>query len=360
LRPWANPAELLGRAVVRARTKHPLLFFIGRRLVALVLLGIGVTAIAFILTHLVPGDPAEANLGQRAGSDPVAVQIFRERYGMDKSVPQQYVIYLGKLLQGDMGESEQSRRPVRTDLAEYIPATAELALTSIVLSGVLGVALGVLAALQQNKLTDQVLRVVSLGGMSMPSFWLALVSLYVFFYQLSWVPGSGRLDPVVPRPPAVSGLFTIDALLSGRMDTLGNALQHLILPACVLAAFNMGLFTRFTRSAVLEVLGNDYVRTARAKGLPERAVILGHVLRAASPPVVTVIGLAFGNVMTGTVLVENIFSWPGIGQYSFRSATTLDLPSIVGVMLFVALVYTLANMVVDVLYGVIDPRVRVS
>ncbi len=290
---------------------------------ALVLLGVGVTAIAFVLTHLVPGDPAEANLGQRAGSDPVAVQIFRERYGLDKPVPQQYVIYLGKLLQGDMGESEQSRRPVRTDLAEYIPATAELALTSIVLSGVLGVALGVLAALQRNKLTDQVLRVVSLGGMSMPSFWLALVSLYVFFYQLSWVPGSGRLDPVVPRPPAVTGMFTIDALLSGRMDTLGNALQHLILPACVLAAFNMGLFTRFTRSAVLEVLGNDYV-------------------------------------MTGTVLVENIFSWPGIGQYSFRSATTLDLPSIVGVMLFVALVYILANMVVDVLYGVIDPRVRLT
>jgi peptide/nickel transport system permease protein len=234
-----------------------------------VLLGVGVTAIAFVLTHLVPGDPAEANLGQRAGSDPVAVQIFRERYGLDKPLPQQYVIYLGKLVQGDMGESEQSRRPVRADLAEYIPATAELALTSIVLSGVLGVGLGVLAALQQNKLTDQVLRVVSLGGMSMPSFWLALVSLYVFFYQLSWVPGSGRLDPVVSRPPAVTGMFTIDALLSGRMDTLANALQHLILPACVLAAFNMGLFTRFTRSAVLEVLGNDYVRTARAKGLPD-------------------------------------------------------------------------------------------
>src|ERR1700738_4820639 len=346
--------------VSRARTTHPLLFFVGRRLVALVLLGLGVTAIAFVLTHLVPGDPAEANLGQRAGSDPVWVQVFRERYGLDKPVPQQYVIYLGKLLQGDMGESEQSRRPVRADLAEYIPATAELALTSIVLSGVLGVSLGVLAALQRNKLTDQVLRVVSLGGMSMPSFWLALVSLYVFFYQLSLVPGSGRLDPDVQRPVSTTGLYTIDALLSGRMDTLGNALQHLILPACVLAAFNMGLFTRFTRSAVLEVLGNDYVRTARAKGLPERVVILRPVLRAASPPVVTVIGLAFGNVMTGTVLVENIFSWPGIGQYSFRSATTLDLPAIVGVMLFVALVYILANMVVDVLYGVIDPRVRLT
>jgi peptide/nickel transport system permease protein len=174
------------------------------------------------------------------------------------------------------------------------------------------------------------------------------------------VPGSGRLDPGLPRPPSITGLYTLDALLSGHTDILSNAVMHLILPSCVLAAFNMGLFTRFTRSAVLEVLENDYVRTARAKGLPERAVVFGHVLRAASPPVITVIGLAFGNVMTGTVLVENIFSWPGIGRYSFRSATTLDLPSIVGVMLFVALVYILANMVVDILYGVIDPRVRLS
>jgi peptide/nickel transport system permease protein len=349
-----------GRQLARLRAAHPLVFFVGRRLVALVLLALGVTLVAFVLTHLVPGDPAEANLGQRAGSDPVAVQVFRERYGLDKPLPVQYVVYLGNLLRGDMGESEQSRRPVRDDLGEYIPATAELALTSIVLSGVLGVGLGVLAALKRNSITDQVLRVVSLGGMSMPSFWLALVALYVFFYQLSWVPGSGRLDPGVPRPPSITGLYTMDALLSGRMDILNNAVMHLILPSCVLAAFNMGLFTRFTRSAVLEVLENDYVRTARAKGLSEASVVFGHVLRAASPPVITVVGLAFGNVMTGTVLVENIFSWPGIGRYSFRSATTLDLPSIVGVMLFVALVYILANMLVDVLYGVIDPRVRLS
>jgi peptide/nickel transport system permease protein len=350
----------VAQVVAGLRIRYPLGFFVGRRLVALVLLGLGVSMVAFILTHLVPGDPAEANLGQRAGSDPVAVQIFRERYGLDKPLPIQYVVYLGKLLQGDMGESEQSRRPVRDDLGEYIPATAELALTAMVLSVVLGVGLGVLAALKRNTLTDQVLRVVSLGGMSMPSFWLALVALYVFFYQLSLVPGSGRLDPGLPRPPSITGLYTLDALLSGHTDILSNALMHLILPSCVLAAFNMGLFTRFTRSAVLEVLENDYVRTARAKGLPERAVVFGHVLRAASPPVITVIGLAFGNVMTGTVLVENIFSWPGIGRYSFRSATTLDLPSIVGVMLFVALVYILANMVVDILYGVIDPRVRLS
>jgi peptide/nickel transport system permease protein len=350
-------ASRLTLGYIRARARHPLQFFILKRLVALVFLGLGVTLIAFVLTHLVPGDPAEANLGQRAGSDPVAVQVFREHYGLDKPLPQQYVVYLSNLVHGDMGESEQSRRPVRTDLGEYIPATAELALTAIVLSAVLGVALGVIAALHRNQLPDQILRVVSLGGVSVPSFWLALVALYVFFYQLSWTPGSGRLDPGI-IPPHITGLITVDSLLSVRFDIFGNAVQHLILPACVLALTNMSLFTRFTRSAVLEVLENDYVRTARAKGLSERSVIIGHVMRAASPPVITVIGLAFGNVMTGTVLVENIFAWPGIGQYSFRSATTLDLPAIVGVMLFVALVYILANLVVDVLYGVIDPRVR--
>src|SRR5690242_2265270 len=186
---------------IRARARHPLQFFIAKRLVALVFLGLGVTLIAFVLTHLVPGDPAEANLGQRAGSDPVAVQVFRERYGLDKPLPVQYVVYLNNLVHGDMGESEQSRRPVRADLGEYIPATAELAVTSIVLSAVLGVALGVIAALKRNQLTDQVLRVVSLTGMSTPAFWLALVALYVFFYQLSWVPGSGRLDPAIASPP---------------------------------------------------------------------------------------------------------------------------------------------------------------
>lgn len=321
---------------------------------------LGVSVMAFVLTTLVPGDPALANLGDRASSDPQAVRLYREHFGLDKPVPVQYVVYLNNLLHGDLGESEQSRRAVRIDLAEYIPATAELAVSSMVLSILLGVTLGVVAALRRNRLTDQIIRVVSLGGMSTPQFWLALVALYVFFFKLNWVPGSGRLDAIVLPPPHLTGLYTIDALAAGQFDVFFNSLQHLILPACVLAAFNMGLFTRFTRSAVLEVLENDYVRTARAKGLPELTVVFRHVLRAASPPIVTVVGLAFGNVMTGTVLVENIFAWPGIGQYSYRSATGLDLTAIVGVMLFVAIVYILVNMVVDILYAVIDPRVGLA
>jgi peptide/nickel transport system permease protein len=315
---------------------------------------------AFVLTELVPGDPAVANLGDRASADPVAVRIYRQHYGLDKPVLVQYFVYLGNLLHGDLGESEQSQRAVRLDLAEYIPATAELAVTSMVLSCLLGIPLGVIAALRRNRLSDQILRVVSLGGMSTPQFWLALVALYIFFYKLGWAPGSGRLDAIVLPPPHLTGLYTLDSLAAGQLDVFANSLQHLILPACVLAAFNMGLFTRFTRSAVLEVLENDYIRTARAKGLPELTVIFRHVLRAASPPILTVVGLAFGNVMTGTVLVENIFSWPGIGQYSYRSATALDLPAIVGVMLFVAIVYILVNMVVDILYGIIDPRIQLA
>jgi peptide/nickel transport system permease protein len=334
--------------------------FLARRLAALLLLGLGITFVAFVLTELVPGDPAAANLGQRAIGDPEAVRAFREHYGLDKPLPVQYALYLQHLAVGDLGESEQSHRPVRTDLAEYVPATAELALTSIVIAFVLGISLGVVAALQRNKLTDQVLRVISLGGISMPTFWLALVALYVFFFQLGWVPGSGRLDPGVAPAPHVTGLYTVDALLAGQFDVLANAAQHLILPACVLAAYNVGLLTRFTRSAVLEVINNDYVLAARAKGLPEHTVVLRHVLRAALPPIITVGGLAFANVMTGTVLVESIFSWPGIGQYAFHAATTLDLPAIMGVSLFVAVVYIAVNFVVDVLYGVVDPRIRVG
>ncbi len=324
------------------------------------LLAIGITLIAFCLTQLVPGDPAAANLGQRAIEDPAAVAAFRHHYGLDKPLPQQYLTYLWNVLHGDLGESQQSHDSVVHDLRQFIPATVELAVLSILVAVVVGITLGVVAAVKRNGPVDHVLRVVSLGGVSMPTFWIALVALYVFFFRLDWLPGTGRLDPVVTPPPSHTGLYTVDAVLAGQWSTAWNAFQHLVLPALVLAAFNVGLLTRYTRTAVLEVISNDYVRAARAKGLPERTVVVRHVLRAALPAVITVIGLAFANVMTGAVLVENIFSWPGIGQYAYRSATTLDLPAIMGVSLFVAVVYVVVNFVVDVLYGVIDPRIRIS
>jgi peptide/nickel transport system permease protein len=231
---------------------------------------------------------------------------------------------------------------------------------AILVAIIIGVALGMLAAMYRNTWVDQLVRVVTLGGVSIPIFFLALVVLYVFYLRFSFVPGVGRLDPTLTPPPQVTGLYTIDALLAGQWDVFGNALQHLILPALVLAVPVTSLLTRFTRASMLEVLDNDYVRAARAKGLPPRTVLVRHVLRAASPGIITVAGLALANVLTGTVLVEKIFSWPGIGQYAYNSAMNLDLPSIMGVTLFVAIIYTLTNLAVDILYSVIDPRIRLA
>ena len=338
----------------------PFTRFLLRRAAALVLLGLGITLVAFALTQLVPGDPVAANLGEQAAADPAAVRAFEERYGLDEPIPVQYWRYLTKLLRGDLGESLQTHEPVRQNLATFIPATAELAVLATLVSILVGVSFGVVAAVRRNRATDQLLRVVSLAGISMPTFWIALVALYVFFFRLGWFPGGDRLEPGVLAPPHRTGMYTLDALLAGQWGTAWSALHHLILPALVLAAYNVGLLTRYTRTAVLEVLGNDYVRAARAKGLPEANVLVRHVLRAALPSVVTVIGLVFANVLTGTVLVETIFAWPGIGQYAYRSAVTLDLPAIMGVSLFVAIVYISVNFVVDVLYGVIDPRIRVT
>lgn len=330
------------------------------RLSALVLLGVGITFVAFVLTHLVPGDPAAANLGQRAIADPAAVAAFRAHYGLDKPLPQQYLIYVTNLAHGDLGESQQSHRPVRDDLAEYVPATLELSSTAILLSLVFGISLGVIAAMNRDRIVDQVLRVITLAGVSMPTFWLALVALYLVFFKLGWAPSGGRLDPGQLPDAHVTGFYTIDALLAGDWATFTAAVAHILLPASVLALYTVSLLTRFTRASVLEVLGNDYVRAARAKGLPERIVIVRHILRAALVPVITVAGVAFGSLLTGTVLVETIFAWPGIGQYAFRSATNLDLPAIMGVSLFVAVVYITVNFVVDLLYGIIDPRIRVA
>ena len=334
--------------------------FLLRRAVALVLLAVGITLVVFVLTQLVPSNAVATNLGEQAAADPAAVAAFKAHYGLDKPLPVRYWLYLQHLVQGDLGQSSLTHDAVTHDLGQFIPATAELALYSIVIATVFGIAFGVIAAMRRNRPADHVLRVVSLGGISMPTFWIALVALYLGFFKLGWFPGADRLDPGVLPPPQKTGLYTIDALLAGQWGLFVQALHHLLLPALVLAAFNVSLLTRYTRSAVLEVVGNDYVRAARAKGLPERVVVTRYILRAALPSVVTVLGLVFANVLTGAVLVEKIFSWPGIGQYAYQAAVNLDVPAIAGVSLFVAVVYITVNFVVDVLYGVIDPRIRVT
>jgi peptide/nickel transport system permease protein len=342
------------------RPSGSFLRFLARRLVALVLLGVGITFVVFILTQLVPTNAVATNLGEQAAGDPAAVAAFKHHYGLDRPLPIRYALYVEHLAQGDLGQSSLTRDAVTHDLGQFIPATAELALYSVLFAAICGIAFGVVAAMRRNRPADHALRVASLAGISMPTFWIALVALYVGFYRLGWFPGAERLDPGVSPPPHVTGLYTIDALLHGNLGLFGQAFHHLILPALVLAAFNVSLLTRYTRSAVLEVVGDDFVRAARAKGLPERVVVIRYILRAALPSVVTVLGLVFANVLTGAVLVEKIFSWPGVGQYAYQAAVNLDVPAIAGVSLFVAVVYISVNFIVDVLYGVIDPRIRVT
>jgi len=334
--------------------------FIVRRLAIGVLLCVGVTLISFSLTQIVPGDPVGASLGDVASSDPATVAAFRQRFGLDKPIPEQYFIYITNLARGDFGESLQTRRPVGADLARYMGATIELAVVAMTIAMVCGVLLGVAAAVNRGGWIDQIIRVISLAGVSVPTFWLSIVCLYVFFFQLGWSPGVGRLPPGAGAPTTITGLYTIDALLTGNWLTLGRALSHIALPAMVLAIYTIGAITRFTRAAMLEALDQDFVRSARAKGLPERIVIMRHVLRPALAAIVTVSGMAFGRMLGGAVLVESVFSWPGLGEYAYRSALALDLRAIMGVSLVIAAVYILVNLLVDVLYALIDPRIRLG
>jgi peptide/nickel transport system permease protein len=217
---------------------------------------------------------------------------------------------------------------------------------------------GIISAIRRNTWLDQVSRVVSLIGVSAPVFWLALLGLFVFYSRLRWLPGPGRLDIGMDAPGRVTGLFTVDALLMGDVALFFNALSHLILPSVVLASFSMGLITRITRSAMLDVVSQDYVRTARSKGLHERGITLRHIVPNALIPTVTVLGLSYGNLLTGAVLTETIFSWPGIGQYAFQASVSLDFPAIMGVTMLIALVFILVNLIVDITYIYLDPRLR--
>ena len=316
------------------------------------------TLVTFILTAIVPGDPIAAALGEGARQNEATVAAYRERYGMDRSLPERYFIYLGSLLQGDLGTSIRTGSSVASDLATAIPATMEIAFAAVLLSAAVGTFLGTLAAYRAGKVSDQIIRVVSLIGLSVPTFWSAILVYQLFFLELGWAPGSGRLSPGLTPPPRVTGLYLLDFMLNGDPVGFFDAAAHLALPVLVLSLFTIGLLTRFIRTSVLEVLSTDYIRAARAKGLPGRTVIFNYLLRGASLPTLTLLGVAFGSLLSGTVLVEAIFAWPGLGTYAYNAAINLDLPAVMGVGLVVGVIYIVINLVVDLLYGVLDPRVR--
>jgi peptide/nickel transport system permease protein len=264
------------------------------------------------------------------------------------------------MLQGNLGRSIKTKRPVIQDIQQFLPATIELATTSIIAGLILGVGMGIVSAVWRGKLVDYVTRTVALIGVSFPVFVLALLALSILHAQLGWAAGPGRLDVRITKPPVVTGLLLVDSIVAGRADILGNAISHLVLPSLVLGVYSSGLISRITRSSMLEVLGAEYVRTARAKGLSERAIVMKHAFSNALIPVVTVIGLSFGNLLSGAVLTETIFSWPGIGRYAFQASTSQDFPAIMGISMLIAFIYVGVNFVVDILYFFLDPRIRLA
>jgi peptide/nickel transport system permease protein len=330
--------------------------FLLRRTAGLVLVLLGVSLITFALTQLVPVDPAVAALGQNARED--QIQAFRRAYGLDQPPVIQYVTYLGRLLRGDLGISIRTRRPVADDLRDFLPATIELSLAAMIVTLLLGISLGILAAVRRDGWLDGLARVFALVGGSLPIFFLGLLMLAIFFTRLRWVPGPGRLDAILQPPPRVTGLYTIDSLAAGNWPLFRNAVAHLILPAITLGYFSTAVVLRMTRSAMLEVLGQDYVRTARAKGLRDGAVLVRHALKNAMIPVLTTIGIVFGSLLSGAVLTETIFAWPGLGRYATASATSLDFPAVMGVTLVAAVVYPVVNALVDIGYHTLDPRIK--
>jgi peptide/nickel transport system permease protein len=336
------------------------LTYLARRLGLTVVALFGVVVVAFLIAHMVPADPLAAVLSEHATKDPAIREAYMKRWGLDRPVHEQFVRYLANVLRGDLGESFTTRRPVVQDLRQFLPGTVELAMAALVVSVVFGVPLGIWAAVRHNSWVDHLTRVLSLVGAASPIFWTGLIALHIFYYRLEWAPGPGRLDTHLQMPVAVTGFTLVDTLLAGDMERFASALRHTILPALVLGWFIMGIVSRTMRAALLEVLAADYVRTARAKGLGEAVVVGGHALRNALIPVVTVTGLNFASLLSGAVLTETVFAWPGIGRYAVTAAVRLDYPAILGVTMITAIVYLAVNFLVDVLYGVLDPRIRVA
>jgi peptide/nickel transport system permease protein len=318
---------------------------------------LGVTIITFALTYILPGNPALVKAGPLATPEHIAE--MERRMGLDQPVVVQYWRYLSGVVRGDLGESQGTGRPVLQDLLQRVPATLELTLASLVIALGVGIPLGVVSAVRRDGWLDHASRLLGVGGVAMPTFWTGLLALYVFFYMLGVAPPPlGRLGTGLTPPPTITGILTVDALVTGHWRALGSALHQLALPALVLGFSVMAPLTRMVRATMLEVLESDYIKAAWAAGLPRRQVIYGDALRNCLIPVITLVGVAFGFLMAGNVVVESVFAWPGIGNYAVASMMSKDSGPIQSFVLFVAVVYVLVNLAVDLLYGVVDPRIR--
>jgi peptide/nickel transport system permease protein len=345
---------------------------IARRLVLLLPTLLGLSLVTFVLLRLIPGDPARVMLGEHATAEEIA--HFRADAGLDRPLLIQYMHYAASLARGDWGRSIQTNLPVLSELAQRLPATIELSLGAMAIACALGIPAGVQAACRRSSPADLLATGGSLVGVSMPLFWLGLLLSYLFGYKLGWLPPSGRLtigDPSWSQTPPgqsiaglavagdfISNFYILNSILTANFTALADALRHLILPALTLSMVPLAVIIRMTRACLLDVLAEDYVRTARAKGLPERAVLFGHAMKNALPPILTVIGLQLGSLFSGAILTETVFSWPGMGQLIVDRVLARDYPAVQGVVLVVALLFILINMATDVCAAYLNPRIR--
>ena len=320
---------------------------------------IGVVIVTFLLTRALPGDPAAYFAGPAATTE--AIQQIRVKLGLDKPLYIQFVRYVDDLAHGDLGNSLTTGQPVGREIKTRLPASAELTLLGLIVSVLIAVPLGILAATRPNSLIDHACRVIATAGVSLPVFFTGLILIYVFYYHLGWAPPPlGRLDIFYSPPPQVTGFYLIDSLIAGDGEVFVAALKQLILPALTLAIFSLAPIARMTRASMLAVLFSDFVRTARASGLAPFTVVITYAFRNAMLPVITTLGMVFSFLLGANVLVEKVFAWPGIGSYAVEALISSDFAPVQGFVLTMAVMYVLLNLMIDILYGVIDPRVRLE
>lgn len=332
--------------------------FVLQRVALTGLMLFGLVCITFTVSNVAPSDPAALAAGPDATRD--MVETIRREYGLDGPLPEQFVNYVAGLLEGDLGRSLVTTRTVAEDLSRYFPATFELVLLSMALGVAVGVPAGMLSAVLKNRAPDHMTRFVAVSLVALPAFWFGILLQLLFSVQLEWLPTSGRLEVSTPPPPTVTGMLLLDSVLAGEWATFGDALSHAVLPALVLSFPCLASILRVNRAEMIEVLSSDYITAARAHGVPRLRVICVHALRNAMLPTLAIIGLRWGWMLGSTVLVETVFDWPGIGLYAVSSAIAGDFKPVMGVTLLIGLNFMVANLVVDLLYGVLDPRLRTA
>jgi peptide/nickel transport system permease protein len=333
--------------------------YVARRVALAALVVVGVVVLTFVIARVVPGDPAASWAGPHASRHEIS--LVRHRLGLDLPVTAQIVRYFGGIFRGDWGTSIHTHQPVLSDIGDKAPPSIELVLVALIISLVIGVPMGLVSARWSGRAPDWLVRVGAVLGVSMPAFWLALILQLVFFQRLHLLPVAGQYDPNLDYTHPLTQythMVVVDALITGNWAVLASAAQHLVLPALVIAAYPLAVITRMVRASVLDTLGEDHVRMVRALGFSERSVFGRFVMKLAWNPVVAVLALVFAYSLVNTFLVEAIFDWPGLGSYAADSITSLDTPAIVGITLFIAIVYVVANLVVDLVQAALDPRIR--